>query len=133
VARRYSEGAVLSTDTYQGSLRGFLQAVDSTASDANGTGALRLVAVSCVDPAQPPANCTRAAAIFSAILRQTSIPGWGIGGGRELLIFYLDTTSAGAGVRIQEMWTGIVMSNESPIFFETGGTLFDLGRVFVLR
>lgn len=134
VARRYSEGGVVSIDGYHESLRGFMAAIESTASDPNGRGALRLVGVSCVDGAQVPMNCTRSIAIFSAILRQTSLSGiWGVAGGRELLLFYMDTASAETSTPIQEVWTGIVQAPEASTIFETGGTVFDLGRVFILK
>jgi hypothetical protein len=133
VARRYSEGATLSVDGYRALVAGFLAAVNPAATDASGSGALRLAALSCLDPAEAPAACTRTAVIFSAIARQASLPGAGIPGGRELLIFYVDTASAGSSTPIRTTWTGIVQDPERPILFETGGTLFDLGRVFVLR
>lgn len=133
VARRYSEGAALSVDDYRAALQAFLDAVNPTASDAGGSGALDLVAVSCVDPSQAPDQCTRSVAIFSAIVRQTTIPGWGIPGGREVLLFWMTADSVDTDTPIEETWTGIVQPDEVPVIMSSGGTLFDLGQVFTVN
>lgn len=132
VARRYSSGAALSVDDYRAALQAFVDAVNPSAGDAGGSGALDLVAVSCVDPSQVPHECTRSVAIFSAIVRQTSIPGWGIPGGREVLLFWMTAESAETVSPVEETWTGIVQAPEVDILTSSGGTLFDLGRVFIV-
>jgi hypothetical protein len=132
VARRYSEGALLSVPQYELALRTFIGGVQPAASDGSGSGALRLTGVSCMRPEEAAVQCLRAAVIFSAIVEPLTIPGWGIPGGRELLFFVIDRDSAETERPIQETWTGIVQSPEAATILQTGGTLFDLGRVFVL-
>lgn len=133
MARRYSEGAALSVDDYRVALHAFLDAVDPAASDAGGPGGLDLIAVSCVDPAESPADCSRSVAIFSAIIQRTTIPGWGIGGGREVLLFWMTAESARTNTPVEETWTGIVQAPEVETLTSSGGTLFDLGQVFVVN
>jgi hypothetical protein len=129
VARRYSEGSTLSPEQYRDFLRGFVDAVDPEAGDAQGSGELRLVAVSCRPPGEDPAACSESIAIFSGIL----------GAGREarerreLLLFFLDTSAGGDEVRVRETWTGIMLEGEPELIFETGANLFDLGEIFVLE
>jgi len=135
IARRYSEGAVVSNLDYNRILTQVLEAVDPAASDAFGTGALRLYGLSCVDPAADPATCPRFVVIFSAILRQAMIPPLGIVPGREVLAFFADSVPpGGAGnAAITETWMGIVQPGEGAILFQQGGTLFDLGRIVPYR
>jgi hypothetical protein len=132
VARRYSEGGLLTVPQYELALRTFIQGVQPAASDAGGSGAMRLVGVSCAVPTEAVRDCSRAAVIFSAIVQQLNVPGWGIPGGRELLIFFVDRESVATERPIQETWTGIVQQPEAAIILQTGGMVFDLGRVFVL-
>lgn len=133
-ARRYSSGGSFTQENYSLALDGFLSAVQPAAADAGGDGDLRLIAISCLDSAQSPEDCSRSVVIFSAIIRDTALPGWGgIAGGRELLLFFLDVTSPGMEAPIDEVWTGIVLPDEISTIFETGGVVFDLGQVFTLR
>jgi hypothetical protein len=132
VARRYSEGAALSVPEYERFLRQFLEAVDGGASDQYGGGALDLAAVSCLEPAGQLQSCPRFTVVFSAILRPAAIPPLGTVPGRELLVFFFEDT-AGPSRRITGTWTGIIQPDEGRVLFQTGGTLFDLGRVFVLN
>ncbi len=127
-ARRYSEGSVLSTDGYAGMLLDYVEHSDPLANDDLGDGALRLVAVSCADPDEAPAECSRSLAIFSGILSHQN--GSGTPVGRELLIFWLPTDDLDSQAPISEVWTGIILPGEGDIIFNTGGTLFDLGQVF---
>jgi hypothetical protein len=130
IARRYSEGAIISTDAYGQFLGQVSQAVDAGSSDAYGTGALKLEALSCVDQTAQPTNCPQFVVIFSGIFRPSNIPPLGMGTGREVLLFFAETPAGASMPQITSTWTGIVMANEAPIIFQTGGTLFDLGRVF---
>jgi len=132
VARRYSEGSVLSIDAYTQGLRNFVDAARPSVNDADGTGELRLAAVSCRDATQQPTACTTSVAIFTAIVQQGPLLSGGSAGGRELLLFYLDTNSAFPDVKIVDTWTGIVEPGEEATLFRTGGVLFDIGRVFPL-
>jgi hypothetical protein len=132
LARRYSEGFVVAPPEYLRILGQLLQAADPAAADAYGTGALRLYALSCVDPNAPQASCPRFAVIFSGILRPAAIPPLGTTPGREVLVFFANT-EGGAPPRIESTWTGIVMANEAPMIFQQGGTLFDLGRIYPYR
>ncbi|HXH23342.1 MAG TPA: hypothetical protein VNN10_15080 [Dehalococcoidia bacterium] len=131
MARRYSEGFIVAPPDYIRVVGQFLQAADTAASDAFGPGAFRLYSVSCLDPNAPPATCPRFAVVFSAILRQATIPPLGTGPGREVLAFFAATSSG--QTRIESTWTGIIMANEAPVILQQGGTLFDLGRLFPYR
>ncbi len=127
--RRYSEGFVVSPEEYQRILRQLLQAADANASDAYGTGALRLYSLSCLDQAAAPVSCPRFAVIFSSILRPTAIPRVGIVPGREILAFMAETPNGVGNAAIFSTWTGIIQPGEGDIMLRGGGTLSDLGRV----
>ena len=132
MARRYSESALLGVTQYEQAVRTFLAAVEPDLSDESGRGDLRLVGVSCVNPTEVAQRCTRTAVILTAIVRQTSIPGWGIPAGRELLVFFMSGDISSATAPIQETWTGMVQPAEAVTILRTGGVVIDLGQVFVL-
>jgi hypothetical protein len=132
LARRYSEGFVVSPPDYLRIIGQLQMAADPSASDTYGPGGFRLFAVSCVDPTATQVVCGRFTVIFSAILRPAAIPPFGTTPGREVLVFFANT-EGGAPPRIESTWTGIVMPNEAPLIFQQGGTLFDLGRIYPYR
>ena len=136
MARRYSEGNVVSPLEYQRIISQLLStAVDMAAADAYGPGAMQLYAVSCADAAASPADCSRFAAIFSGIIRQGAVvPPLGVVPGREVLVFYGAPPAAGQTTPvITETWTGVIQPGEKATILQTGGTLFDLGRIFPYR
>ncbi len=134
IARRYSEGSVISRDQFQVRLTQTLQAVDSTTSDASGPGALRLYSIGCVDATATGSSCNRFVLIFSAIFRQAPIPPLPIGAGREVWAFFAEAPASPTGsATITSTWNGIIMPNETATLLQTGGNLFDLGRITPYR
>ncbi|HEX5368600.1 MAG TPA: hypothetical protein VFY10_04220 [Dehalococcoidia bacterium] len=134
VTERFAGSSVVDRPTYRFFIQSFLSAIRPEASDAIGTGALRVYAMSCSQKAFPIQNvsCGRAAIILSAIVDH------GDGPQRELLIFWAipGTTYAlgfsGKGLVISEVWHSTIPSDEMPVFFQSGGTLPDLGIVDVV-
>jgi hypothetical protein len=132
MARRYSEGFVVSPPDYIRIVGQLVMAADAGASDSYGPGEFQLYGVTCAAQGAPAAGCPRFGIIFSAILRPAQIPPLGTVPGREVLVFFV-TQVPGQQPQITETWTGIIMPNELQVVLRDGGTLFDLGRVYPYR
>ena len=134
ITQRFVSSSVVDRSTYRFFIQSFLSAIRPEASDAIGSGELRVYAMSCSQKAFPVQNvsCGRAAIILSAIVDN------GEGPKRELLIFWAipGTTYAlgfgGKGLIISEVWRSELHEDELPVLFQTGGTLPDLGIVNVV-
>jgi hypothetical protein len=133
MTRRFSESAIVSLDAYEAFLGDFVSAIDMTASDANGAGALQLNALGCLDGEALPSTCNRYTVIFSAILGGNCCPPLGAGGlGRELLVFAVESSADGSQVEITSTATGIIEPGEAATIFDTGGMISGLGHIYPL-
>jgi hypothetical protein len=119
LSRRYSEGYIVGRDGVIAFLEGFVTATSDDIADQYGTGALRLQAVSCV---QEGGSCTYGSAIFTAILDGTH---------RELLAFSMPVP-ADPATPVDLARNGILLLDEEPVLFETGGQMSGFGEVFVI-
>ena len=121
LSRRYSEGFIVSFEGAVMFLEGFVNAASPDVSDDHGSGEVRLQAVSCVLPTG--SDCSEGSIIFTAIL---------VGNRRELLTFFVPIP-ANATAPIGRAQTGVVMEDEEPALFESGGEVVGLGQVYVLE
>ena len=134
ITQRFVSSSVVDRSTYRFFIESFLSAIRPEASDAIGSGELRVYAMSCSEKAFPIQNvsCQRAAIILSAIVDH------GEGPKRELLIFWAipGSTNAlgftGKGLVISEVWRSDLHDDEVPVLFQNGGKLPDLGIVNVV-
>jgi hypothetical protein len=128
IARRYSEGSVVDEEGLGGFIQTFVDHIDPEAEDEAGDGRIRLYAFGCPQRATPLINvsCARLAIILSAILRD------GEETRRELLVFWAVGLFGGETLPVTEVWDGVILSDERPILFETGGYISDLGEVYVI-
>ncbi|HWO73723.1 MAG TPA: hypothetical protein VNN21_09220 [Dehalococcoidia bacterium] len=128
VGRRYSEGAAVTENEFRARIQRFVDSVHVRAQDEVGKGDLRLFAFTCTQRAAPAQNvsCARLGIVFSAVV------GEGSDAHREVLIFWAVAGYAGKTLPITEVWDGIVLAEERPILFQTGGHLPDLGEVDVI-
>ena len=126
LARRYSEGFVHSVESYGEMIQEYIDASDAGAEDDLGSGAMRLIAVSCADASESPSECSKSVAIFSGI-----VSGFEGGTRRELLLFWLPTEDIETSTPIEMVWTGSIPDPDVEIL-RVGGALPDLGNVFPL-
>ena len=128
IARRYSEARVVDQEGLGDFIQSFVDRVDPGAEDDVGDGEIRLYAFGCPQRATPLINvsCARLAIILSAIVRD---------GGethRELLVLWAVGLFGGETLPVAEVWDGVILSDERPILFETGGYISDLGDIYVV-
>ena len=128
VARRYSEGSIVNEDGLRAFIQRFVDGVNADSTDDVGDGQLRLYAFGCPQRATRFLNvsCARLAIIFSAII------GEGDDAHRELLVFWAIGLFGGETLPVTEVWDGVVLRDEGPILFETGGYISDLGDIYVI-
>jgi len=128
VGRRYSEGGAVTEAGFRARIQEFVDSVHGRARDDVGRGDLRLYAFTCTDRAFPAQNvsCARLGIVFSAMV------GEGPAVHREVLVFWAVAGFAGKTLPITEVWDGIVLDEEVPVLFRTGGHLPDLGDVDVI-
>ena len=128
IARRYSEGSVVDENGLHDFIQRFVDSVNPDATDEVGDGRLRLYAFGCPERATPLINvsCARLAIILSAIVGQ------GDTAHRELLIFWAVGLFRGETLPVTEVWDGVILPDEQPILFRTGGYISDLGDVYVI-
>jgi hypothetical protein len=128
VAGRGGEAAIVAPDAVQATLQAFIDTIDHEARDGVGDGRLTLYAFSCAEAPFPAQNvsCAKEGIILSAIVAHAEGPR------RELLVFWVQGGFQGRSLPFTELWDGPILDGESPVLFETGGSLADLGDVHVI-
>jgi hypothetical protein len=128
IARRYSEHSIVDAASLRAFLQRFVDSVNPDARDEVGDGRLRLYAFGCPERAPPLLNvsCTRLAIVLSGIVGQ------GEDAHRELLVFWAVGQFRGETLPVTEVWDGVILDDEYPVLFQSGGYISDLGDVYVI-
>jgi hypothetical protein len=128
VGRRHSETRVVKAEEVRALVQSFVGAIRPNARDEVGSGQLTLYGFSCTTRAVrfQHVSCAREGIILSAIVDRGSGPQ------REVLIFWAMGGFQGRTLPFTEVWDGLVLDNEAPTLFRSGGFLPDLGDIHVI-